>query len=86
MLGDIVPDFIISEKTTLALKILRKDGMTDKLIYLRGLFEDVCYETNATLFSDIDIIEDHFRSMSRSPSVEFSEDDEFIVLKYLKET
>jgi hypothetical protein len=83
-LGDLLPDYIISEKTKIVLKILQREGMTDKLIYLRSMFEDVCYESSATIFSDIDIIENHIRGMSRSPSVEFSEDDEWMVLKYPK--
>lgn len=84
LLGDVVPDYVISEKTRIVLKILQKEGMTNKLIELRSMFEDVYHESSATIFSDMDIIENHFRSMSRSPSVEFQENDEWMVLKYPK--
>lgn len=84
LLGGIAPDYIISEKTRFVLKILQKEGMIDNLIEFRSMFEDVCNESSATIFADIDIIENHFRGMSRSPSVEFSEDDEWMVLKYPK--
>lgn len=84
ILGDLFPDYIISEKTRFVLKILQKEGMTEKLVEFRSLFQDVCYEGSATIFSDVQIIEEHFRGMSRSPSVEFSEDEEWMVLKYPK--
>jgi len=83
--GDIIPDFIVSEKTSIALKILKREGMTDNLIYLRGLFNDIAYESTTTIFDDVNIIEDHFRAMSRSPSVEFEEYDDFMVLKFPKQ-
>jgi hypothetical protein len=84
MLGDILPNFLISEKTTIALKILKREGMTENLIYLRGIFHDIAYETTVKVFNGIDIRDDYLRAMSRSPSLEWSEENEFMVLRFPK--
>lgn len=89
IMAGVMPESVISEKVKIVLKILQKKGMVEKLRNLQSILNEIWYENNITIFSDAEMVKspsfDILREMSRSPSIEFSEDEDFIMLKFPKE-
>lgn len=80
----VAPDWMVSEQTKIVINLLKKKGIKEKLIMLKDTILDVLHETSAILYQEPIVIEDHFRAMSRSPSLEFSENGEYMTLVYNK--
>lgn len=71
--GEMFPG-LLSEKNILAIKILKKPGTIDVLLYLQKLFKDVVDDPAEV------VLQDFIRS--RSPSLEWDLDGEYVVLKH----